>query len=221
MSFFYDIITDFKTNLIFDSEHITKHLLNSNKNNWDHATRFDKLREILELDQLNSEEREQMYRLLEKHANRFQLEGDELSATNITEHCILMVDEYPVNTKQYRLPHDLRMVVDKQISELLEKKIIRPSKSPYNTSLWVVPEKPDQSGEPRWRVVLYFRPLKEKKNPMAYPLPHINDIFNQVGNARYFTVIDCVSGLHQIPLDEADAHKIAFSTPNRRIWLRR
>ena len=49
---------------------------------------------------------------------------------------------------------------------------------------------------------------------MAYPLPNITDIFDQVGNACYFTVIDCVSGFHQIPLDEADGHKTAFSTPS-------
>ena len=49
---------------------------------------------------------------------------------------------------------------------------------------------------------------------MAYPLPNITDIFDQVGNACYYTVIDCVSGFHQITLDEADAHKTAFSTPS-------
>ena len=137
-----------------------------------------------------------------------------MSATNISEHRILTVDEYPVNTKQYRLPHNLRREVDKQISELLENKIIRPSRSPYNTSLWVVPKKPDQSGDTIWRVVLDFRPLNEKKIPMAYPLPNITDIFDQVGDARYFTVIDCVSGFHQIPPDEADVHETAFSTPS-------
>ena len=116
--------------------------------------------------------------------------------------------------KQYRLPHSLREEVDKQISELLEKGIIRPSKSPYNTSLWVVPKKPGQDGKPRWRVVLDFRPLNEKTIPMAYPLPNITDIFDQVSNACYFTVIDCVSGFHQIALDDADTHKTAFSTPS-------
>ena len=158
---------------ICDSENITKHFGSSNKNNFDHESRLDKLKEILELDQLNIEERKQVYRLLEKHADRFQLEGDELYCTNITKHRILTVDEYPDNTRQYRLPHNLRTEVDKQVNELLEKIIIRPSKSPYNTSLWVVPKKPDQSGKPRWRVVLYFRPLNEKAIPMAYlPPPH-------------------------------------------------
>ena len=139
-----------------------------------------------------------MLKLIKIHSGRFQLNGDELTSSNVTKHRILTVDDHPVNTKQYRLPHNLREEVEKQVNELLEKGIIRPSKSPYNTSLWVVPKKSDQSGKPRWRVVLDFRPLNEKT--MAYPLPNITDIFDQVGNACYFTVMDCVSGFHQINL---------------------
>ena len=40
-------------------------------NSSNHATRLNKLKEILKLDQLNSAEQEQMYKLLEKNADRF------------------------------------------------------------------------------------------------------------------------------------------------------
>ena len=155
-----------------------------------------------------------MLKLIKLHSDRFQLNGDELTSFNVTKHRILTVDDHPVNTKQYQLPHNLREEVEKQMNELLEKGIIRSSKSPYNTSLWVIKKNPDQSGKPRWRVLLDFRPLNEKTIPMAYPLPNITDIFDPVGNASYFTVMDCVSGLHQINLEETDAHKTAFSTPS-------
>ena len=77
----------------------------------------------------------------------------------------------------------------------------------YNTSLWVVPKKPGQDGKPKWRVVLDFRSLNEKTIPMTYSHPNITDISDQVGNSRYYSVIDCATGFHQIALDEADAHK--------------
>ena len=141
---------------------------------------------LIKTDHLNDEEQEQMDKLLIKQSDRFQLEGDVLTATNITKHRILTINDYPVNTKQYRLPHALREEVVKQIRELLEKRVTRPSKSPYNTSLWVVPKKPGQDGKPKWRVVLDFRPLNEKTIPIAYPLPNITDIFDQVGNSRYY-----------------------------------
>jgi len=47
----------------------------------------------------------------------------------------------------------------------------------------------------------------------AYPLPNITDILDQLGNAKYFSVLDLVSGFHQIPKDPKDASKTAFSTP--------
>ena len=47
----------FEAYSIFDSEDITKHLGSSIRNNFDHVTRLDKLKEILELDQFNIEER--------------------------------------------------------------------------------------------------------------------------------------------------------------------
>ena len=78
----------------------------------------------------------------------------------------------------------------------------------------MVPKKPGSDGKPRWRVVLDFRPLNEKTIGMAYPLPNITDIFDQVGIATYYTVIDCVSGFHQIKMAPEDAHKTAFSTPS-------
>ena len=49
---------------------------------------------------------------------------------------------------------------------------------------------------------------------MGMPLPNITDIFDQLGKAKYFTVLDCVSGFHQIAMHPDDAHKTAFSTPN-------
>ena len=103
-------------------------------------TRLDRLKEILELDDLNKEEYKNILKLIEKHSDRFHLNGDELSSSNVTKHRILTIDDHPVNTKQYLLPHNLREEVEKQINELLEKGTIRPLKSPYNTSLWVVPK---------------------------------------------------------------------------------
>ena len=107
-----------------------------------------------------------MDKLLLKHSDRFQLEGDDLTATNITKHRILTINDYPVNTKQYRLPHALREEVDKQIRELLEKGVIRPSKSAYN-----------HRGETQWKITGNKHGGKSMRSPTfawslsALPLP--------------------------------------------------
>ncbi|KAJ8668594.1 hypothetical protein QAD02_010257, partial [Eretmocerus hayati] len=114
-------------------------------------------------------------------------------------HRIPTTHDRPINVKQYRLPHALKCEVDRQVQELLDKGIIVHSDSSYNLSLWCVPKKPDSAGNPQWRIVVDTRPLNEITIPMAYPLPVIVDILDQVGGARYFTVLDCKSGFFQIP----------------------
>ena len=45
-----------------------------------------------------------------------------------------------------------------------------------------------------------------------YPLPHINDFFNQLGGSRYFSKINLRSGYHQLKIKEKDIPKTEFKT---------
>ena len=47
----------------------------------------------------------------------------------------------------------------------------------------------------------------------AYPLPNISDIFDQLGNAQYFSVFDLASGFHQVETHPEERPKTAFSSP--------
>ncbi|KMQ89992.1 reverse transcriptase [Lasius niger] len=49
-----------------------------------------------------------------------------------------------------------------------------------------------------------YRRLNEKMLGDAYPLPNICDILDQLGGAKYFSVLDLASGFHQIPMDPED-----------------
>jgi hypothetical protein len=52
-------------------------------------------------------------------------------------------------------------------------------------------------------------------------LPNIQDIFDKLGRARYFTALDCASGYLQVPIAEEDRHKTAFSTANGHFEFKR
>jgi len=90
--------------------------------------------------------------------------------------------------------------------------IIGPSDSPWNAPLLVVPKKIDDSGEQKYRVVVDFRKLNNLTVGDAFPMPDVNTILDQLGNAKYFSCLDMASGYHQIPMRSEDRQKTGFST---------
>ena len=118
-----------------------------------------------------------------------------------------------MHTKQYRFPPVHKEEISRQTSELLESGIIKPSISPYNSPVWIVPKKADSGGNPKWRMVIDYRNLNEKTVGDAYPIPNITEILDQLGAAKYFSIFDLKSGFHQIKMHPKDQAKTAFSTP--------
>lgn len=108
----------------------------------------------------------------------------------------------------------LKNEIEKQVKALLDDGIIRPSRSPYNSPVWIVPKKLDASGEKKFRMVIDYRKLNAITIADKYPIPEINEVLAQLGKSKFFTVIDLKSGFHQIPLKTEDIEKTAFSINN-------
>ena len=104
---------------------------------------------------------------------------------------------------------------------MLVSGIIQPSVSPYNSPLWIFSKKTDSRGNKKWTIVIAYRALNEKKVADAYALPNITDILDQLGGAKYFSVMDLASGFHQIPMDPDSQEKTAFSTAYARLEFTR
>lgn len=108
----------------------------------------------------------------------------------------------------------MRAEVEKQTGQLLQDGIIRPSKSPYNSPIWIVEKKPDASGTKKYRMVIDFKRLNAVTISDTYPIPDISSTIASLGNAKFFTTLDLTSGFHQIKMKEKDIPKTAFSTMN-------
>lgn len=108
----------------------------------------------------------------------------------------------------------LKDEVNKQISELLANGIIRPSRSPYNSPVWIVPKKLDASNEKKYRMVIDYRKLNKVTIADKYPIPEINEVLAQLGNNKLFSVLDLKSGFHQIKLKSTEIEKTALSINN-------
>lgn len=165
-------------------------------------------------DHMNSEERKAILDLLREYSDIFHIKGNTLTFTNKIKHRIRTQDEIPVYTRTYRYPEVHRKEIQRQIEEMLDQKIIRPSHSPWSSPIWVVPKKMDASGQKKWRIVVDLRMVNAKTLGDKYPLPNITDLLDKLGRCQYFTTLDLASGFHQIELAEEDIQKTAFSTEN-------
>lgn len=125
---------------------------------------------------------------------------------------IRTIDEEPIWSKQYPYPMSCADFVNSEIEKLLEKGIIRESRSPYNSPIWVVPKKgKNPDGTPKQRLVIDYKKLNSKTIFDRYPMPDVNVILSNLGKARYFSTIDLEAGYHQIRIKESDKEKTAFS----------
>lgn len=165
-------------------------------------------------DNLNEEDSMKIKSLLNSYKDLFYKDGDILTCTKKIKHRIITQNEIPVYTKSYRYPVVHRQEVDEQIEEMLKQNIISPSTSPYNSPLWIVPKKLDNSNRQQWRLVIDYRKLNEITISDKFPIPNIEEIFDKLGKCQYFSTIDLAKGFHQIELYEADRAKTAFSTSN-------
>ncbi|WVZ72086.1 hypothetical protein U9M48_020600 [Paspalum notatum var. saurae] len=114
----------------------------------------------------------------------------------------------PVSKRPYRMAPDELKELKTQLQEQLDKGFIRPSSSPWGCPALFV-EKKDPDGK---RLCVDYRPLNAVTVKNKYPLPHIDILFDQLGEAAVFSKIDLRSGYHQIKVREEDIPKTAFST---------
>lgn len=145
---------------------------------------------------LNTEEKLSLDNILKTYEDLIFTEGQILDNTNIIEHEIRTITEKPIYTKMYRYPHIHEKEICDQISDMLRQGIITESNSPYNSPLWIVPKKVDNSGEKRWRIVIDYRKLNDITVDDKFPIPNIDNILDKLGRAQYFSTIDLAKGFH-------------------------
>jgi hypothetical protein len=98
----------------------------------------------------------------------------------------------------------------KQLTNMLSKGLIRPSASPCgSTALFV--DKQDGT----IRLCVDYHRLNEVTIKNNYPLPKIEDLFDQLNGAKVFSKVDLRSGYHQLKVRESDIPKTAFTTRYR------
>ena len=113
----------------------------------------------------------------------------------------------PISIPPHRMaPAELRELKT-QLEDLSSKRFIRPSVSPWGAPV-LFAKKKDNS----LRLCIDYRQLNRVTIKNKYPMPRIDDLFDQLRGARRFSKIDLRSGYHQLRVKEEDIPKIAFCT---------
>ncbi|KAL6485918.1 hypothetical protein MHYP_G00053100 [Metynnis hypsauchen] len=154
------------------------------------------------------EQQVQLRALLAKYSDIFAVEDEDLGYTDQVKHEIHLVDNEPVTQPYRRVPPNQYREVQNHISKQLRKGVIQESSSVYASPIVLV-RKSDGS----IRMCVDYRKLNHKTKRDAFPLPRIDESFDALRGAQYFSTLDLASGYHQVAVEESDRPKTAFATP--------
>ena len=113
----------------------------------------------------------------------------------------------PVSIAPYRMAPTELKELKTQVQKLLDKGFIRPSISPWGAPVLFVKKK-----DGSLRLCINYRQLNKVTIKNKYPLPRIDDLFDQLKGAKFFSKIDLRSGYYQLGVKGVDIPKTAFRT---------
>jgi hypothetical protein len=111
----------------------------------------------------------------------------------------------PIAKRPYRMAPTELAELKTQIVELQQKGFIRPSSSPWGAPVLFVTKK-----DGTMRMCIDYQYLNEVTIKNKYSLPQIDDLFDQLQVAHYFSKLDLRLGYHQLIIKEWDIQKTAF-----------
>jgi hypothetical protein len=103
----------------------------------------------------------------------------------------------PMITPPYCHPRRFKDEIEKAIKELLAMGHIRPSSSPFASSVVLVLKK-----DGTIRMCIDYRALNKKKIKNRFPIPRIDELMDELHGEVFFSKIDLCSGYHQINIRE-------------------
>ena len=113
----------------------------------------------------------------------------------------------PISRALYKMDAAELKELKVQMEEMVNKGFVRPSTSPWGAPVLFVKKK-----DGSMRLCIDYRELNKVTIHNQYPLPRIDDLFDQLQGAKVFSKIDSRSGYHQLRVHDEDVCKTAFRT---------
>ncbi|MCO5604768.1 hypothetical protein L7F22_058938 [Adiantum nelumboides] len=151
---------------------------------------------------------------LSKFLNQFQdvfiddIPGELPPKRVFDDHAIeLIPGSSPPNKPPYRVSQAQQEEIMRQVNELVEKGMVRPSSSPFCSPVLLVHKK-----DGTYCMCVDYRALNKITIKNRFPVPRIEDLFDKLQGSTYFNRIDLKSGYHQIRIVNEDILKTVFHT---------
>jgi hypothetical protein len=117
----------------------------------------------------------------------------------------LMPRAPPVAVRPYRYPALHKDELERQCASMLDQGIIRRSSSMFSSPVLLI-----KNADGSWRFCVDYRALNAITIKDAFPIPVVDELLNELYDARFFTKLDLRSGYHQVRMKPEDIDKTVF-----------
>ena len=129
--------------------------------------------------------------LIEENA-AFARDDNDIGSAEDLQTKINLKDTVPVQRTYTSIPKPLYKEVREHIEDMLVKGWIRKSKSAYSSPLVCIRKK-----DGSLRICVDFRQVNSKTVLDKQPIPKVQDILNNLGGSKWFTVLDQTRAYYQ------------------------
>ena len=134
---------------------------------------------------LSSEEESQLAELLVKYQQVFAKSSSDLGCCERVNHRINTVGAVPVRQPARRLPFGKQQIEQTEISKMLERGVIEPSKSGWSSPVVLVTKK-----DVTIRFCVDYRVLNDRTVKDAYPIPRVDDCLDTLSGSKWYSSMD-------------------------------
>ena len=129
--------------------------------------------ELVKETSLGAEEQDKLFALLMDYADIFAMNKDQLGRTNVLQHRIYTGDAPPIHQQFRQICPQKKQELPTLLAEMLSKKIIQLSSSPWSSPVVLVRKKDGTS-----RFCIDYRKVNSVIQKDAYLLPRISDVLD-------------------------------------------